>query len=200
MEFSTGETDISTVGEDTVRPTSRTAKTRSKGASAKKRQTKAVTMEKDDRGSEELVAGAAADAMAKAVAASVADTSDSKKVNPRRFAIVTDESRDANLTEFGKETLEDRYLLPGENYQDLFARVADAYADDQDHAQRLYDYISNLWFMPRHPGPFERWHRARPADFLLPQLGRGQPRRDREHLERERVARFQGRRDRHLLG
>ncbi|MAO95350.1 MAG: ribonucleotide-diphosphate reductase subunit alpha, partial [Citromicrobium sp.] len=151
MEFSTGETDISTVGEDTVRPTSRTAKTRSKGASAKKRQTKAVTMEKDDRGSEELVAGAAADAMAKAVAASVADTSDSKKVNPRRFAIVTDESRDANLTEFGKETLEDRYLLPGENYQDLFARVADAYADDQDHAQRLYDYISNLWFMPATP-------------------------------------------------
>jgi ribonucleoside-diphosphate reductase alpha chain len=52
---------------------------------------------------------------------------------------------------FRKETLDDRYLLPGETYQDLFARVADAYADDQDHAQRLYDYISRLWFMPATP-------------------------------------------------
>src|SRR3546814_19275518 len=42
-------------------------------------------------------------------------------------------------------------LLPGESYQDLFARVAAAYADDADHAQRLYDYISKLWFMPATP-------------------------------------------------
>jgi ribonucleoside-diphosphate reductase alpha chain len=76
---------------------------------------------------------------------------DSKGVAARRFAIVTDETRDALLTEFGKETLRDRYLLPGESYQDLFARVADAYADDADHAQRLYDYISKLWFMPATP-------------------------------------------------
>ncbi|NCQ50275.1 MAG: ribonucleoside-diphosphate reductase subunit alpha, partial [Sphingomonadales bacterium] len=53
--------------------------------------------------------------------------------------------------DFGKETLNDRYLLPGESYQDLFARVADAYADDEAHAQRLYDYISKLWFMPATP-------------------------------------------------
>jgi ribonucleoside-diphosphate reductase alpha chain len=78
-------------------------------------------------------------------------SADSKTVDVRRFAIVTDVSRDALLTEFGKETLVDRYLLPGENYQDLFARVASAYADDQDHAQRLYDYISRLWFMPATP-------------------------------------------------
>ncbi|MBW8296597.1 ribonucleoside-diphosphate reductase subunit alpha [Sphingopyxis sp.] len=73
------------------------------------------------------------------------------KVHARRFDIVTDKSRDALLTDFGKETLEDRYLLPGESYQDLFARVASAYADDQEHAQRLYDYISRLWFMPATP-------------------------------------------------
>ncbi|NIJ35495.1 ribonucleoside-diphosphate reductase alpha chain [Sphingopyxis panaciterrae] len=72
-------------------------------------------------------------------------------VHARRFDIVTDRGRDALLTDFGKETLEDRYLLPGESYQDLFARVASAYADDQDHAQRLYDYISRLWFMPATP-------------------------------------------------
>ncbi len=65
--------------------------------------------------------------------------------------VQTDDSRDANLTEFGKKTLEDRYLLPGESYQDMFARVSTAYADDADHAQRLYDYMSNLWFMPATP-------------------------------------------------
>lgn len=62
-----------------------------------------------------------------------------------------DRSRDALLTEFGKKTLEDRYLLAGESYQDMFARVATAYADDADHAQRVYDYMSKLWFMPATP-------------------------------------------------
>lgn len=65
--------------------------------------------------------------------------------------IKVDRSRDALLTDFGKKTLEDRYLLPGESYQDMFARVATAYADNPEHAQRLYDYISNLWFMPATP-------------------------------------------------
>ncbi len=67
------------------------------------------------------------------------------------FPVEVDRSRDALLTDFGRETLRDRYLLPGESYQDLFARVAAAYADDAEHAQRLYDYISRLWFMPATP-------------------------------------------------
>ena len=62
-----------------------------------------------------------------------------------------DRSRDSCLTEFGKTTLQDRYLLPGESFQDLFARVAMFYSDDSAHAQRLYDYISKLWFMPATP-------------------------------------------------
>ncbi len=62
-----------------------------------------------------------------------------------------DRSRDANLTKFGIETLYDRYLLPEEAPQDLFARVAMYYGDDSKHAQRLYDYISKLWFMPSTP-------------------------------------------------
>jgi ribonucleoside-diphosphate reductase alpha chain len=65
--------------------------------------------------------------------------------------VVVDRSRDALLTDFGKTTLEDRYLLPGESYQDMFARVATAYADDAEHAQRVYDYMSRLWFMPATP-------------------------------------------------
>ncbi|KAB2835437.1 MAG: ribonucleotide-diphosphate reductase subunit alpha, partial [Caedimonadaceae bacterium] len=52
-----------------------------------------------------------------------------------------DLERNKLLTDFGKETLDDRYLLAGENYQDMFARVSCAFADDQDHAQRLYDYM-----------------------------------------------------------
>lgn len=62
-----------------------------------------------------------------------------------------DRSRDALLTDFGRATLDDRYLMPGESYQDLFARVASYYGDDEAHAQRLYDYMSKLWFMPATP-------------------------------------------------
>ncbi len=65
--------------------------------------------------------------------------------------ITLDRARNAKLTRFGLDTLADRYQLPGEDPQDMFARVAMAYADDTAHAQRLYDYISNLWFMPSTP-------------------------------------------------
>src|ERR1700751_3566605 len=65
--------------------------------------------------------------------------------------VEVDRTRDALLTDFGRTTLEDRYLLPGESYQDMFARVATAYADDAEHAQRVYDYMSRLWFMPATP-------------------------------------------------
>ncbi len=66
-------------------------------------------------------------------------------------SIQLDRSRDDLLTDFGKKTLEDRYLLAGESYQDMFARVSTAYADDADHAQRVYDYMSKLWFLPATP-------------------------------------------------
>jgi ribonucleoside-diphosphate reductase alpha chain len=65
--------------------------------------------------------------------------------------MLLDHSRDALFTAFGKATLKDRYLLPGESFQDLFARVAKAYSDDEDHAQRIYDYMSKHWFMPATP-------------------------------------------------
>jgi ribonucleoside-diphosphate reductase alpha chain len=71
--------------------------------------------------------------------------------------LMIDDSRDALLTDFGKATLRDRYLLPGESYQDMFARVAVANSDEtvrgevNGHAQRIYDYISLLWFMPATP-------------------------------------------------
>ncbi len=94
--------------------------------------------------------------MATIVETSAAPKAKSKGVKHTRtvdeaYPLEIDRSRDALLTDFGKETLRDRYLLPGESYQDLFVRVASAYADDQAHAQRIYDYISKLWFMPATP-------------------------------------------------
>lgn len=68
---------------------------------------------------------------------------------PRQLQL--DHTRDAKITPFGRATLGDRYLLPGEGIQDMFARVACAFADDVAHAQRLYDAMSNLWFMPATP-------------------------------------------------
>ena len=56
--------------------------------------------------------------------------------------------RDKYLSEFSHKTLQDRYLIAGENSpQDAFARAAKAFSDDDAHAQRLYDYASKLWFM-----------------------------------------------------
>jgi ribonucleoside-diphosphate reductase alpha chain len=72
-----------------------------------------------------------------------------------------DYTRDVNIADFGKTTLKDRYQskqVTGDNTspqedspQDLFIRVAKAYANDEAHASRIYDYISKLWFMPASP-------------------------------------------------
>ena len=71
--------------------------------------------------------------------------------NDKGITIKIDRSRDENLTDFGRATLSDRYLGQNESYQDLFARVASTYADNNIHAQRIYNYISNFWFMPATP-------------------------------------------------
>ncbi|RTK92175.1 MAG: ribonucleoside-diphosphate reductase subunit alpha [Rickettsiales bacterium] len=68
-----------------------------------------------------------------------------------KYDIKINRSRDSLLTDFGKAVLKDRYLINGEDYQDLFARVASYYGDSQEHANRMYDYISQLWFMPATP-------------------------------------------------
>ncbi len=75
---------------------------------------------------------------------------ENKLVN-KKSTLQIDESRDRFLTEFGKATLIDRYLLPGEKFQEMFMRVAKCYSDDDSHAQRIYNYISKLWFMPATP-------------------------------------------------
>ena len=71
--------------------------------------------------------------------------------NEQGVTIETTPERDGLLTNFGQTVLRDRYALPNESFQDLFARVAAHFADSSEHGQRLYDYISRLWFMPATP-------------------------------------------------
>ncbi|MDC0865120.1 ribonucleoside-diphosphate reductase subunit alpha [Rickettsiaceae bacterium] len=68
-----------------------------------------------------------------------------------KFKVNTENERNNLLTDFGKTVLKDRYLLEGESYQDLFARVSSYYADNQKHADAMYGYMSKLWFMPATP-------------------------------------------------
>lgn len=57
-----------------------------------------------------------------------------------------DYSRDSLLTTFGTETLKDRYLKPNETSpQQNFMRTATAFASNEAHALRMYDYASNQW-------------------------------------------------------
>ena len=59
-----------------------------------------------------------------------------------------DYDRDELLTDFGKTTLKDRYLLPDEiSPQDGFMRAAKAFSDNDEMAERIYNYASKLWFM-----------------------------------------------------
>lgn len=65
-----------------------------------------------------------------------------------RFNIKLDYSRDTLISEIGQVTLQERYLTSEESSpQEAFARAACAFADNQEHAQRLYDYASRHWFM-----------------------------------------------------
>lgn len=66
----------------------------------------------------------------------------------RGFGIMIDYSRDSLLDVFGMQVLKDTYMLATEKSpQESFARAATTYADNAEHAQRIYDYASKLWFM-----------------------------------------------------
>lgn len=61
--------------------------------------------------------------------------------------ITKNQNYNEKFTDFAQETLKDRYLVTGEDFQDMFVRVAGTYADDKHHAQRIYDYLGKHWFM-----------------------------------------------------
>ena len=59
---------------------------------------------------------------------------------------ILDYSRDELLTNFGKATLEDRYLKPNEKSpQEGFLRTSTAFASNAAHAERMYGYSSKQW-------------------------------------------------------
>ncbi len=59
-----------------------------------------------------------------------------------------DYTRDNLLDDYAKSILRERYMTPDEvSPQDAFARAALAFADDIEHAQRMYDYVSKHWMM-----------------------------------------------------
>lgn len=58
-----------------------------------------------------------------------------------------DESKTEEIKEFSKDLLEGFYTKSGETIQQAFARACVAWADDEAHAQRLYDACSSGHFM-----------------------------------------------------
>ncbi len=70
----------------------------------------------------------------------------------QHLGIELEHSRDELLTDFGKATLQDRYLWQDENTQMMYARAAHAGQDDQAHGQRMYNYFSKHWATPPTPG------------------------------------------------
>ena len=110
-------------------------------------------------------------------------SSSSQRDNAMQMHLDLDHGRDELLTRFGKATLQDRYLLEGESFQDMFARVAAFYADDKPHAERLYRYMSNLWFMPATPILSNGRQQSRPAHLMLSERDARQFGRHRGSLE-----------------
>ena len=94
----------------------------------------------------------------------------------RAFDVVTDDSRDALLTEFGKDTLRDRYLLPGRELSGFVrARRRGLCRRRRPRPARLRLHLQAV-VHARDPGAQQRRHRPRPADQLLSQQRRRQPR------------------------
>lgn len=62
-----------------------------------------------------------------------------------------DKKRDNLLTTFAKEVLKERYLLKNETPQEMFGRVAESFSSNPAHAERIYNYISNHYFMASTP-------------------------------------------------
>ncbi len=90
---------------------------------------------------------------------------------PGRYQVHVDRSRDVLLTDFGRATLADRYLMPGEEFQDLFARVASYYGDDHGACPAAVRLYEQAVVHAGDAGAVERRHPARPADLLLPERG-----------------------------
>ncbi len=52
------------------------------------------------------------------------------------------------VTPFAEETLQDKYLAPGESFQESRARIAGALADDDEHFHKFYHALLDQRFLP----------------------------------------------------
>jgi len=63
-----------------------------------------------------------------------------------KYTITIDKTRDNLFDEHGMKRLKESYMLDSEESpQERFAAVSSAFASNQEHAQRLYDYSSKHW-------------------------------------------------------
>lgn len=63
-----------------------------------------------------------------------------------QYSITLDLSRDSLFDELGRQRLKESYMRDDETSpQERFAAVSSAFASNQEHAQRLYDYSSQHW-------------------------------------------------------
>lgn len=67
--------------------------------------------------------------------------------------IMIDESRTDSLEEYSKYLIKSHYSKDDETIQEAIARAAICWGSNLEHAQRLYDYASDGWFMFASP-PF----------------------------------------------
>lgn len=71
---------------------------------------------------------------------------------PNHAGIEIDFSRDSKFDEIGLERLKDSYTMEGETSpQQRYAYVASQFSSNPEHAQRIYEYMSNHWFGPSTP-------------------------------------------------
>jgi ribonucleoside-diphosphate reductase alpha chain len=86
-----------------------------------------------------------------------------------KYNIVTDLSRDSLFDELGLQRLKESYMREDEESpQERFAFVSSAFASNQEHAQRLYDYSSKHWLSYSTPIlSFGRSKRGMPISCFL---------------------------------
>ena len=85
------------------------------------------------------------------------------------MTIKMDFSRDALFDELGLVRLRESYMRPEEKSpQERLAFVAQSFASDDEHAQRIYDYASRQWLSFSTPVlSFGRMKRGLPVSCFL---------------------------------
>jgi len=89
-----------------------------------------------------------------------------------KYNIDIDLTRDSLFDNLGLTRMRESYMMESETSpQERFAYVSSAFASNQDHAQRLYDYASRMWLSYSTPIlSFGRSKRGLPISCFLPYL------------------------------